>query len=306
MNKKKILLFIGLVFILSYSIALLFWKSGLSVENTVSFTLLGIIYMFIPALCVLIVQKFVYKQNLSSELLISFKLNKWYLIAWIIMPIIAFITMGISLLLPDVFYSPDMSGMFKRFANTITPDKIEKMKESIEKLPIHPIWIGLIQGMIAGITINAIAAFGEELGWRGFLLKELKELKFVMASIIIGLIWGIWHAPLILMGHNYPQHPHFGVVMMTIWCILLTLIFLYITIKSESVIAASILHGTLNGTAGLAIILIDGGNDLITGVTGLSGFISIILAVLILFIYDRYISKENIFSKKIQDSILFK
>ena len=54
------------------------------------------------------------------------------------------------------------------------------------------------QGMLAGITINAVVAFGEELMWRGFLLKELKGKGIWRASLIIGSIWGIWHAPLII------------------------------------------------------------------------------------------------------------
>lgn len=155
-----------------------------------------------------------------------------------------------------------------------------------------------MQGLLAGITINAIAGFGEELGWRGFLLKQFKEMSFVKASILIGIIWGLWHAPLILMGHNYPQHPIAGVFMMTLWCILLTPIFLYITIKSKSVIAAAIIHGTLNATFGISIMLIEGGNDLTVGMTGVAGFISLTFTIAVLYLYDRYISKDNILTTK--------
>lgn len=91
--------------------------------------------------------------------------------------------------------------------------------------------------------------------------------------------------------------------MMIIWCILMTPIFIYITIKARSVIAAAILHGTLNATAGLAIIKIDGGNDLITGVTGLAGFLALLITLMAIFIYDYSISKDKIFTKKICDSL---
>jgi uncharacterized protein len=161
--------------------------------------------------------------------------------------------------------------------------------------------LAVIQGLIAGATINAIAGFGEELGWRGFLLKSFKEMNFLKASIIIGFIWGIWHSPLILMGHNYPQHPEIGVLMMTIWCILLTPLFLYFTVKAKSVIAAAIMHGTLNATAGIAIMVIDGGNDLTVGMTGIAGFISLIVVLILLFIYDNNLSKEKIMTNKISN-----
>lgn len=108
---------------------------------------------------------------------------------------------------------------------------------------------------------------------------------------------------MILMGHNYPDHPVAGVFMMTILCILLSVIFLYITIKSKSVIAAAILHGTMNATNGISIMLIDGGNDLTVGMPGLAGFIALILAIAVLFVYDRYISKEKIITTSMTEHI---
>lgn len=69
--------------------------------------------------------------------------------------------------------------MFKRFESVLSPEQIEEMCSSLATLPFDPVWIMLIQGLIAGITINAIAEFGEELGWRGFLVKELSEVNFI-------------------------------------------------------------------------------------------------------------------------------
>ena len=48
------------------------------------------------------------------------------------------------------------------------------------------------------------------------LQRELAELGLWKSSWVIGVIWGFWHAPLILQGHNYPQHPWAGVFMMTV------------------------------------------------------------------------------------------
>jgi len=298
----KTALFLTITFVVSYSLAGLYKLSGGSGHDTIRFTILGVFYMFTPMIAVIIVKKLVNHESIK-DLLISFKINKWFFIAWGLMPIMSLLSFGISLLFPDVHYSPEMSGMFKRFESVMTPEQIGQMKNSLENIPVDPIWIMLIQGLIAGITVNALAGFGEELGWRGFLLQEFKSMSFLKASIIIGFIWGVWHAPLILMGHNYPQHPQVGVFMMIIWCILMTPIFIYITIKARSVIAAAILHGTLNATAGLAIIKIDGGNDLITGVTGLAGFLALLITLMAIFIYDYSISKDKIFTKKICDSL---
>ena len=36
-------------------------------------------------------------------------------------------------------------------------------------------------------------------------------MGFLKTSVLTGFIWGVWHAPIILQGHNYPQHPVAGV-----------------------------------------------------------------------------------------------
>jgi membrane protease YdiL (CAAX protease family) len=267
-------------------------------------TIVTVGYMFIPMLIALWIEKILYKNPIQQSLNISFRFNKWFVIAWLIAPILAFATLGLSLLFPEISYSADMAGMFERFKDMLTPEQMEEVKTQMDSLPIHPIWLTLVQGLVAGITINALAAFGEELGWRGFLLKEYSGLKFWKASLFIGFIWGLWHAPLILKGHNYPQNPEIGVFMMIVWCILLSPVFTYITIKSKSVIAASILHGTINATAGIAIMMVAGGGDLLAGVTGFSGFIVLAILLIILWVYDRYVSKEGIMSQRI-DQFLF-
>ena len=302
MNKiNRTTLFLILTFVISLSLVGLYKLFGGQYDNKISATILTVTYMFIPMISVILVEKVIHNEKLKPNLLISFKINKWFFIAWLITPIMSFATLGISLLLPDVTYSPEMTGMVNRFEDMLTPEQLEQMKNASETMPIHPIWLALLQGLIAGATINAIAGFGEELGWRGFLLKSFKEMNFLKASIIIGFIWGVWHSPLILMGHNYPQHPEIGVLMMTIWCILLTPFFLYFTVRAKSVIAAAIMHGTLNATAGIAIMVIDGGNDLTVGMTGLAGFISLIVVLVLLFIYDNKISKEKIMTNKISN-----
>ena len=76
-----------------------------------------------------------------------------------------------------------------------------------------------------------------------------------------------------------------GVIMMIIFTLLLSPIFSYIRIKAKSVIAAAIIHGSLNATVGLAIMPIRGGDDLTVGVTGLSGFI--VLTIINIIIYKH-------------------
>lgn len=304
---KKATLFVLITFVISFLLAGIYKLMGGDYSNKLAFTLLGTVYMFVPAISVLIIKKLIYKEAIVRDLLISFKINKWFVFAWFIMPIVIFVSLGISLLFPGITYDPEMTGMLTRMQSMMTPEEYEKIAEqmqaSLQSMPINPVWLSLIQGLIAGITINAVAAFGEELGWRGFLLHEFRNMKFLKASLIIGFIWGIWHAPMILMGHNYPQHPEAGILMMTIFCMLLSPLLMYITIKAKSVIAAAIAHGTMNAIAGISVMMIKGGNDLNAGITGLAGFIAIIVFVALIFVYDMYISKNKIFTSKIITSL---
>jgi len=296
---SKLSLFLLITFTVNFSMAGIFYALGGTFKG-MSAAIIGAAYMFIPMLTVILIEKVIYKEKIKESLQLSFNFNKWLIVAIIIPPILSSITLAVSLLLPDVTFSPDMSGMFKRSESILSAQELEQMKLQMNMMPIHPIFMTLMQGLIAGISINALAGFGEELGWRGFMLREFRGKSFVKASLIIGFTWGIWHAPLILQGHNYPQHPQLGVLMMTVWCILLAFIFNYITIKAKSVIVASVMHGVLNGTAATSILLIDGGNDLTVGVTGYAGFISLALIISGFFVYDTWISKERIMSKRVE------
>jgi membrane protease YdiL (CAAX protease family) len=82
--------------------------------------------------------------------------------------------------------------------------------------------------------------------------------------------------------------------MMMVMCVLLAPIFSYVRLKANSVIAAAIIHGAFNANYGLSLMVVKGGNDLTIGVTGLAGFIVLVLANFCLFIYDRAIAKEPI------------
>lgn len=293
MRFKKVILFIGLTFFANWFMAILFFAFGGRWGSPASLAFAAT-YMFIPMVMAIVVQKFIYKEPLKQPLGISFKLNGWFLIAWLLPLIIVFASLGVSLLFPGVEYCPEMTGLLERYESVVTAEQLQQMQNFPSVFRSHPILTALLLGLIAGITVNAVAGFGEELGWRGFLQKELGFLGFWKSSAVIGVIWGVWHAPVVLLGHNYPQHRLLGVVMMTLLTLLLAPIFSYIRLKANSVIAAAIIHGTLNGTAGLSVVLVKGGNDLTVGVVGLAGFIVLACVNTGLLVYDRFLTKKPI------------
>lgn len=290
--KRKALYFIVLTFSFSYLLAGTYYILGGRIEN-VGFMYMAILYMFIPMIMAIVLQKFVYKDSLKV-LGINFKVNRWWLVAWLLPLFLSLLTLGISLIMPGVQFSPGMEGFVARLSGTLTPEQLDMLKTQIASAPYLIFVSALIQGLIYGPTINAVAAFGEEYGWRGFLQKQYSYLGFWKMSLIIGIIWGFWHAPIIIQGYNYPQNPVLGVFMMIGFTVLLTPLIVYIRIRSGSVITAAIMHGCINATAGLSLLFTTGGSDLTVGLMGLAGFIAMAIVNLVLLVYDRKFSGEPV------------
>lgn len=296
---KKSAYFVGITYALSAALISAYYVSG-GRWNTSSAFFITTLYMYIPLLGALVTHKLFSKEPTTTFLSASFSLNKWFFLAWMLPFAISILALFFSLKMPGVEFSRDLSGFFERYAKTMPPDQIEKLRMQMSRLPVHPALISLLQALIAGFTVNALVAFGEEAGWRGFLQNEFRALGFTKSSLLIGLIWGVWHAPIILMGHNYPEHPVPGVFMMILLCLLLSPLFSYIRLKSGSTLAAAIVHGTFNATAGLPLLMLKGGHELLIGSVGVAGMLALFTANLILIGYDRFLAKEKLIFKSNQ------
>ena len=294
-NNRNTTIFLILTFFLSWTLILGFYLAG-GVLHSVSGMVIGVIFMFMPTVATLITQRYFVKEPIATALGIKLSINRWYFVGWFSPLIFSLLVFAVALLLPGVEFSTELERFSGQFEKMSDPKKLGVLKSMLKESPIQSVVLGTFSALFAGLTINAIAGFGEELGWRGFLVRQFSHLSFWRTSLLIGFIWGIWHGPLILLGHNYPMHPAIGVGMMTIFAILLSPLFLYVRLKSGSVISVAIMHGTINASSGLAVILLRGGNDLLVGVTGLAGFIVLVLLNLVLVVYDRYMSKTPILS----------
>ncbi|SEL11368.1 CPBP family intramembrane glutamic endopeptidase [Ruminococcus albus] len=112
---------------------------------------------------------------------------------------------------------------------------------------------------LAASIIIFFPAFGEEWGWRGYMMPKLLELMPKPAAVIVGgIIWGLWHAPLTIAGHNfgtdYPGYPFTGILMMCLFCVLMNCFLTLVTEKTRSIYPASFIH-MINNSLGAAILL---------------------------------------------------
>ena len=280
---KNVKLYIAIAYGLIWGAGLVFYLSGTNVASFAGATqLLASFCMFIPLVATLICQKSS-KEPLLRNVGISWKVNRWWFFGWLIVPLIPLLTILFTHW--TIGLSFNVPGVPLGFMNK----------------PVGMVGVTLLSGMVAGVTINALFAFGEEIGWRGYLLKQFEGKNFLTTSIIIGIIWGLWHAPLILLGHNYPQHPQWGVLMMVVMSIPLSFIIQYFRVKSGSVIVAAVMHGTFNALAGMAYIFIDmnNWNDLIDASCGLTGICSLLVVAIAIFLFDRYITREHLITRPI-------
>jgi uncharacterized protein len=58
-----------------------------------------------------------------------------------------------------------------------------------------------------GTITAAVSAAGEEIGWRGYMLTRLIDAGVPRPILVSGVIWGLWHVPLILGGILYADSP---------------------------------------------------------------------------------------------------
>jgi membrane protease YdiL (CAAX protease family) len=198
---------------------------------------------------------------------------------------------SVGLTLPDTTLTTDYSAFLLELGFT-EGDAIETIAElEATGVPVVVLLTGL--GLVLGATLFALAAFGEELGWRGLLLTELAPLGFWKLSLWTGVVWGIWHTPLVLLGLQFPGEPVIGIVTMTAATVALSPIYTYLTVRAQSVLAATFFHGSFILGVFTAVFLADG-SELVISSFGVVGIVSSLFGIAACLAHDRFLADEQI------------
>ena len=255
---KKVGVFLGITFTITWILSFgLMFNGGYSNPNTV---IVLSICMLVPAISV-IITTIITKGSFKNDIWIKPNLKgniKYYLIAWFGPALlIVFGAIIYYLIFPNQF-----DGSMTNIINTTKEQLVAKGQNvlsdnQIKSMLISQVFIGILLAPI----LNFITCLGEELGWRGFLLPNLcKKYSPLTATIITGVIWGIWHAPMIAMGHNYGLNykgaPWGGIFAMILFCTFVGAFLSYITIKVKSSVPAILAHGMINGLASVSIMFL--------------------------------------------------
>lgn len=193
--------------------------------------------------------------------------GRYHVIAWLLPFALGLAATGLTLALGQG--SLDLSG--KALIEKLPPAQQEAaIQQLVDVGPLAPLLI-LVGARTQGVLITSLATFGEEFGWRGYLQRRLEHLGPVKSLVLVGLIWGVWHAPIILQGHNYPGYPVPGALMMVGFCVLLSIIFGWLFRRSGSILSPTLAHASVNSPAMSLLAFVRGSNPLIGNLTGAIG-----------------------------------
>lgn len=102
--------------------------------------------------------------------------------------------------------------------------------------------------MVAAILISAPFQSGEEIGWRGFALPRLAaRFGMAKASIVVGIIWAVWHLPLFFIRGSDTYGQSFAVYLLQVTALSVALAWLYVR-SSQSLLLPMLMHAAVNNT----------------------------------------------------------
>ena len=284
-NKKGTIKYLAWTFLIAWvlqAVVAVLTRSG---QVMVGRLLLSVV-MFAPLLGVLLsgntLSGMGWKPRLKGKI-------KLLLIAWFLPAVLTAI--GATLYFAVCPGHFDMSGEY--LAAVAGPAVLEQLDAQGLTYPLY-ILISVVGCLTYAPLINMILAVGEEAGWRGFLYPQLKA-KFGKRQgwLIGGIIWGIWHWPVIwLIGYEYgTDYAGFPIVGMLIFCIFTTVVGIlcdWLYEKTDCIWIPSIFHGAVNAAATLplALCITNTGSSILLGPVpnGVLAGLPMIMGAVILFI----------------------
>ncbi|HEX8440946.1 CPBP family intramembrane glutamic endopeptidase [Archangium sp.] len=237
-----------------------------------AFRLAAGVSMFGPAVATLLVARWLSPlPSLARDTGLGLGQHRWrfLLLAVLGTPMVVLAALLLSALFyPQAFDFTGLSGL------RATLEQLPaEARAAVEKLGLPTLLaLQVVQALVLAPFLNAPVIFGEEWGWRGYLLPRLLPLGQWRALVLSGVIWGLWHAPINLLGYNYAQHRVLGVFLFTGVCVLLGILLGWMRLATGSIWPAVLAHGSINGLGALVLLVGHAGTPIDTAKVGLTGW----------------------------------
>lgn len=299
MNKivdlRRIWIFLAFAFGIAWAIDLVIYLTGGLTRLGVgtSAWLLLAVTMAAPTLAHLLTRLITHEGWRDVYLRPHFK-HSWsfWLVAWVGTPLLVLLGTGLFFAVFPQFFDASLKTVGQLLDQSATA--------AGRPVPLSPqffIILQIVQAIILAPLINGLATLGEEFGWRAYLLPRLMPLGGRKAMVLLGIIWGVWHWPVIAMGYNYgldyPGAPWSGLLAMVWFTFVLGTFLGWLTLKAGSVWPAAIAHASINGIAAIGTFLAQGQPNPLLGPTPVGLMASIPFTMLALWLLWR----ANVFAQ---------
>ncbi|MGJ3509830.1 CPBP family glutamic-type intramembrane protease [Enemella sp. A6] len=228
-----------------------FWILPEGIKHPLYSIVIGV-GMWTPAVASIILAKFVEKTSWRTRVGLRFR-GKWKrILIWT--PLAALIVLAVHVITALVMVLRGVPGdLTGRTWLRLTVQQLSE-QAGMPASPLQAI-IFMAMIMIAGFLVTSVMTLGEEIGWRGWLWPALKPLGTLRGAFVGGIIWSLWHLPIVLIGHNYAGQPRYlAVLMFLLPCIAMTLLFGAITDRAAgNPIPAAAAHGAMNSWFGVVL-----------------------------------------------------
>lgn len=120
-------------------------------------------------------------------------------------------------------------------------------------LRVNPDALSSLVAIPVTTVVIGVTAVGEEIGWRGFLFHALRPLGPVRANLLNGALWGLWHAPLLLLGYNYGTTSPVSIPLMVLSTVLIGTLLAWVRESTGTIWAGALAHGAMNASTSLLL-----------------------------------------------------
>ena len=251
-----------------------------------------VIHLMPVLLATLIIQGPLLKQPVLEPLGLELRFNIWWLIAWVApigvlaLSLLAQKVTGLELALDTESYVQTKRALLPAAERAAFDAHLAGTP------PGEPLGF-VLQALPAGITFNLLLALATEVGWRGFLFREVRG-GFWRRSAMTGLAEAAFLAPIAYLGWSFDGPSPINALLVIAWCLVASPSLVYLRVRAQSVIAVAAFRGTLWSLAAVASDLGPFASRWVRPFYGWTGIAAMGILLLLLLAHDRFVADARL------------